>query len=205
MAEEESSSNNPSSFLQTIPLEHIPPTHTVHIALFKDVTNADFLHRQLLARNSEFEYAFIDAEVITSQTHILSAVFRAIVGDKTRKTANVHSEIVISLSSSNNISEAYRRYGITGSSKHILVVKVLSPENDDDVTKGDVERHLRDHVKGTPVPFTDEMLAELVDWGRVRKYYKLNGVGWLDGIKDVAVKDAELHALMLGGMALRGI
>lgn len=47
--------------LETIHLEHVPSTHTVHVGLFKDVTNADFLQKQLLSRNSEFEYAFIDA------------------------------------------------------------------------------------------------------------------------------------------------
>lgn len=44
-----------------------------------------------------------------------------------------------------------------------------------------------------------------MDWGRVRKYYKLNGVGWLDGIKDPAAKNREMDTLVMGGMALRGV
>jgi len=50
--------------LETVPLEHVPPTHSVHVAVFRDVENAAFLHQQLLGRNPDFEYAFIDAGVV---------------------------------------------------------------------------------------------------------------------------------------------
>jgi EKC/KEOPS complex subunit CGI121/TPRKB len=69
----------------------------------------------------------------------------------------------------------------------------------------DVEKHLLANVQGKPVPFTDETLSELTDWGRVRKYYKLNGMGWLDGIKDPAMKNREMDVLVTSGMAIRGL
>ena len=47
--------------LETIQLEHVPATHSIHVSVFRDVVNADFLQRQLLSRNQDFEYAFIDA------------------------------------------------------------------------------------------------------------------------------------------------
>ena len=50
--------------LQTIQLEHLPASHVLHVALFHSVTNAAFLHQQLLDGNAEFEYAFIDASVV---------------------------------------------------------------------------------------------------------------------------------------------
>lgn len=50
--------------LETLTLEHLPETHHVHLALFRNVQNASFLHEQLLARNSDFEYAFIDASTV---------------------------------------------------------------------------------------------------------------------------------------------
>jgi hypothetical protein len=52
--------------LETLPLEHLPETHKAHLAFFRNVQNASFLHEQLLARNSAFEYAFIDASVVSS-------------------------------------------------------------------------------------------------------------------------------------------
>ncbi len=50
--------------LETVALEHLPASHAVHVALFRDVENAAALHQQLLARNADFEYAFIDASVV---------------------------------------------------------------------------------------------------------------------------------------------
>lgn len=91
--------------LETIPIEHIPSTHSVHVALFRDVTNTEFLQSQLLSRNPDFEYAFVDATTIASRFHLLSAVYKAITIETSgnMKTPNVHSEIVCSLSSNNNV------------------------------------------------------------------------------------------------------
>ncbi|KAJ3579883.1 hypothetical protein NPX13_g688 [Xylaria arbuscula] len=260
--------------LETLQLEHVPSTHSVHVAVFRHVENAGFLHQQLLARNADFEYALIDAAVpsqaptpaqrsrvlslicvhhmivptqpswgwmeqaeltrinvktheqITSRIQILSAAFKAITLQVAGqlKTPNVHSEIVYSLSPTSNIAEAYRRHGITPTTRDLVIVKVLvSPSssvlganttpsttleienNAPTLTAQDVEKHLQANVQGTPAPFTDETLSELTDWSRVRKYYKLNGVGWLDGIKDPAAKKTEMGALVMGGMALRGV
>lgn len=52
------------SIIETIPIDHVPADHTVHVAFFKDIQNSAFLHSQLLARNPDFEYALIDASVV---------------------------------------------------------------------------------------------------------------------------------------------
>ncbi|KAI1155493.1 kinase binding protein CGI-121-domain-containing protein [Nemania diffusa] len=224
----QSSTMSTSPILETLQLEHIPATYSVHVAVFRDVENAAFLHQQLLARNADFEYALIDAGVITSRLQVLSAVFKAITAQVggTMKTPNVHSEIVWSLSPTNNIAESYRRYGITPASQDLVIVKVLvappvlssdaaasesrlAPESGTSVkrlsTAQAIEEHLFTHVQGRSVPFADQTLEELTDWGRVRKYYKLNGVSWLDKIKDPAAKNREMNMLIMGGMALRGV
>lgn len=51
--------------LTTLALDHLPPGHAVHIALFHSVTNAAVLHSHLLAGNTDFEYAFIDASLVS--------------------------------------------------------------------------------------------------------------------------------------------
>lgn len=92
--------------LETVAVEHVPASHTVHVALFRGVANAAFLQAQLLARNADFEYAFIDAATVASRFHLLSAVYKAVAAELAgaMKTPNVHSEIVTSLSSNNNVS-----------------------------------------------------------------------------------------------------
>ncbi len=103
--------------LEKLDLEHIPPEYQVYAAFFRDVSNADFLHAQLLSRNSEFEYAFIDASSVISRLHLLSAVYSAlnVLLDGTLRTPNVHSEIVVSMNTSNNV------HTVLGPSLELLV------------------------------------------------------------------------------------
>lgn len=51
--------------LQTLHLAHLPSSLAVHVALFRHVRNAVFLRQQLLEGNGEYEYAFIDADVVS--------------------------------------------------------------------------------------------------------------------------------------------
>lgn len=44
---------------------HLPPSLAVHVALFRDLKNAVFLRQQLLDGNTDFEYALIDANVVS--------------------------------------------------------------------------------------------------------------------------------------------
>lgn len=53
-----------SSSLETISLPHLPSSLEIHAALFKEVQNAADLRQHLLSANSEFEYAFIDADMV---------------------------------------------------------------------------------------------------------------------------------------------
>jgi hypothetical protein len=89
----------------TIKLPHLE-AYPVHVSLFQDVKNADFLRQQLLQGNTDFEYAFMDATTIISVNHLLAAVFRAMndMLQNRLKSRNVHSEIVFSLSPNNNVS-----------------------------------------------------------------------------------------------------
>ncbi len=55
--------------LQTLQLAHLPPDLLVHVALYQDLRNAPFLRQQLLNGNSEYEYAFIDASVVSKYSN----------------------------------------------------------------------------------------------------------------------------------------
>ncbi|KAL6699222.1 kinase binding protein CGI-121 domain-containing protein [Trichoderma pleuroticola] len=195
--------------IETIELEHVPASYRVYLALFRNVKNAAFLHQQLLARNAEFEYAFIDASTIVSRMHLLSAVFKAVNGSVTGalKTPNVHSETVVSLSSSSNIADAYRRFGISPSTTDLFVVKIVFPTDSNPLPASvdAISQHLTDNVEGDAVPATDDTIETITDVRAVRKSYKLNGLAWLDSIKDELVKRKEIERLVLGGMALRGV
>ncbi|KAI6813657.1 hypothetical protein KC332_g11292 [Hortaea werneckii] len=151
--------------METVTLPHLP-SQPLHIILFRNLANAPFLRQQLL-----------------------QGCFRAI-NDMLQgrlKSKNVHSEIVFSLSQNNNISESFRRFGVNDSTKDVVAIKV----GGGDVDAKHVEHHLLQHVEGTPVAFTDEILGEMRDEARLKKVYKIETV---DG--------AEPY--VLGSMALKG-
>ncbi|KAF9885715.1 hypothetical protein FE257_012600 [Aspergillus nanangensis] len=192
-----------SAAVETLNLSHLPLP--VHLALFQDVHNAPFLRQQLISGNSDFEYALIDASMILSRSHALSAVFRA-VNDSLNgrlKSRNVHSEIVYSLGATNNIADSFRKFGITDSTKNLLVVKVsVTP----DITHDSVAAHLTQSIEGLPAPFTDESLSGVSDISKIKKAYKLGAlsVAAVDTTNGTHAQDRKLEQSVLGAIALRG-
>lgn len=87
------------------------------------------------------------------------------------------------------------------------MVKVTFPADSgaEPLTHGQVWEHLKAHVEGEASPVTDEQIATTSDVAKVRKYYKLNGLKWLDEIKDDNVRQREMESLVISAMALRGV
>ncbi|KAK3693288.1 kinase binding protein CGI-121-domain-containing protein [Podospora appendiculata] len=198
--------------LKSTTLENCPWGALVHLALFHDVTNAAFLHSQLLARNPEYEYAFIDASAIFSELQLLSAAYRAINAAATSalQTPNVHSEVILSLSPNNNIADAYRRWGISPKTTSLIVIKIIFHDSPSfpgpQPSAPEVWSTISRLVSGTPVdPFSDAAVRRETDWATVRKYYKLNGVPALQAIADDAARQQKMEQLAIMGMALRGL
>ncbi|KAL1958422.1 hypothetical protein VTO42DRAFT_4523 [Malbranchea cinnamomea] len=195
------------SLLRTIQLSHLPPSLAIHVALYQDLKNASFLREQLLSGNAEFEYAFIDASLILSTTHALAAAFRAVNDyvNKRLRSKNVHSEIVFSLSPSNNITDSFRKFGLTDGTTSLLVMKVsTSPE----ITHDSVAQHLEKVIEGTPVPFTNESLMSISDLGKIQKAYKLGSLVNTSTTNDSAAEREEdnqrrLENCIVGAIALR--
>ncbi|KAL2371680.1 hypothetical protein RJ035_005433 [Blastomyces gilchristii] len=193
--------------VQTIQLFHVPSNCPVHIALYRDLENASFLREQLFSGNTEFEYAFIDAATILSTTHLLAAVFRAVNDHQNNrlKSKNVHSEI---------IAESFRKFGLTDTTKDLLVVKVsTSPE----VTNASVAQHLEKVIKGISLNFDNDNLRLVSDIGKIRKAYKLGSgnvnqapkveagkAGQKSSKTPAGIEMRDLERTILGLMALRG-
>ena len=58
------------SMVGKINLAHMPPELAIYVAMYVDVENAAFLKEQLLASNSDFEYAFIDANMVSKRSSV---------------------------------------------------------------------------------------------------------------------------------------
>ncbi|KAG9240860.1 kinase binding protein CGI-121-domain-containing protein [Calycina marina] len=194
------------SVLQTISLEHLPADYVVHIAVYREVKNSSSLQEQLLAGNTEFEYALIDASVIISKIQAMSAAYRAVndLVENRLRSRNVHSEIVFSLSPNNNIAETFRRFGITPTTTNLLVIKVSTPSQP--FSADAVQEHLTKSIDGTQAEFNDNVIAGMTDLARIRKIYKLNTVGSKPekGVANAKAERRELEMLIISSMALRG-
>ena len=200
--------------LHILHLVHMPPELAVYVALYKDVENAPYLKEQLLAGNTDFEYAFIDASMILSTKHVLAATFRA-MNDylcERLKSRNIHSEIVFCLSPNNNIGEAFRRYGVSDTSKSLVIVKIPT---DSSITHDTIESHLQEVVKGTPLSFEDSSFEGISDVPKIMKAYKLSQLPQVKGKSSpsaigssdrilAAEERHELEVSVIGLMALRG-
>lgn len=197
--------------LKEIHLSHLPQQLAIFVALYKDVENASILRDQLLAGNAEFEYAFLDASMILSTSHVLASAFRAINDfmHNRLKSRNVHSETVFCLSPNNNIAESFRRFGVTETTKNLIALKIaVTP----DITFDSVEAHLDSAVKGTSVEFNDENIKAVQDLAKIKKVYKLTNFGHENQKKgktaphgissDTPEKDLEMA--VIGSMTLRG-
>ena len=160
------------AMLQTLQLAHLPPELTLYVTLYRDVKNAAFLRQQLLDGNADFEYAFIDASMVVSTTHILAAAFRAVNEylNERLKSRNVHSEIVFALSPNNNIGEAFRRFGVQDTTTDLLVLKVATSPT---VTEQGVSDHLTNSIEGSQAAFADNNIMAVSDLSRIRKVYKI--------------------------------
>ena len=195
----------------------MPPDLALHVALYRDVKNAAFLKQQLLDGNTDFEYAFIDASMVLTTTHVLAATFRALndyMHDRL-KSRNVHSEIVFALSPNNNIGDAFRKFGIGDTTLDLLVIKVSTSPS---VTFESVRSHLESVVDGTCADFNDESLQVTSDLGKIGKAYKIDSsvsskgqirslkshMSGMSGIDPVAKERKELEIAILGAIALRG-
>ncbi|OCH93225.1 CGI-121-domain-containing protein [Obba rivulosa] len=150
----------------------------VHIALFKNVSNAAELRSRIvrasLLEGSEGDlereavnFAFIDARLICSRVHLQTAIYQAVLAHAqgALRTKTVHSEILWTLNPSNNISEAIRRYGVSDTTAFLIVVRI-STAND-----ANVLANMQAVVSGELSRFS---LEGITDWASVKKYYKLN-------------------------------
>ncbi|KAH8723766.1 kinase binding protein CGI-121-domain-containing protein [Phaeosphaeriaceae sp. PMI808] len=204
----------------TIP--HYEP-YPVHVALFTNVQNATYLRTQLLQANPDFDYAFLDAEMILSPTHLLTSIFLTLHALQTsrQKTRTPHSELVFRLSPNNNIGESYKKFGLGDSTTNLIAVKLpLSPAPegtgwviDNAITSESVSVHLGHTVQGTSVEI-GELGDELGSWcnvDKVRKMYKVSSESGKGKKGAVVQGDAkredekkEMESVILGMIALKG-
>ncbi|EKM59020.1 uncharacterized protein PHACADRAFT_113172 [Phanerochaete carnosa HHB-10118-sp] len=197
--------------METYRYPQLPPEiESVYIALFTDIQNATELKKRLVAASvmsgdeGEVEreavnFAFIDARLVTSVTHLQTGIYHAILAatQDSLRTKTVHSEVLWTLNPSNNISEAFRRYGVTDDSKALFVVRI-------DKDTPDVLLKMQAAVKGTVSSLS--ALADITDWATVKKYHKLNNEPAVrEQSRDPARERGVIDEIVISSVAMKSV
>jgi EKC/KEOPS complex subunit CGI121/TPRKB len=151
------------------------------VILFKNVQNADDVHRALLDRSLQPEMALVDPAPTHSLFALHAAAHKAVVDDArgVLTTRTVHSELVYNLSANKHITEGLRRFGMAGDAKTVLACRF-------DATDAEIEA-MANVIAGDAVPAGDleAELSSLGDPAIVKKYYKHGDLECKQGVGTV--------------------
>uniref|UniRef100_A0A671YR93 EKC/KEOPS complex subunit TPRKB n=1 Tax=Sparus aurata TaxID=8175 RepID=A0A671YR93_SPAAU len=143
------------------------PDQKVTQMLFKEVKNAAELRQS--AVEGKINAALINPTMfyIKWEVNVLVAANKAVHLQKTgkMKTRSLYSEIIFNLSPNNNISEAFKRFGISDGDTSVMVVLVHS--EDESKLLADITAR----VSGQQVPVED--VSSLSDQAKIKKLYKV--------------------------------
>ncbi|GAA6046460.1 hypothetical protein JCM3770_004933 [Rhodotorula araucariae] len=166
---------------------------TVHLALFSPIQNAAELRKRLVTTSTlaadeagdnerrAVDFAFVDAKMITSRLHVLTAVQQALLArsDGSLKTKTLHSEVLWMLEPGTNITDSLKHFGLSPTTSSLLLVHIApAPETpaEEQAPGEEILRRMEAVVQGPMVPL--DALGQISGGGfdekAVRKVYKLN-------------------------------
>ncbi|GAA5851853.1 hypothetical protein JCM9279_001908 [Rhodotorula babjevae] len=188
--------------METYPLLH--HRATVHLALIHPIHNAAALRTRLVSAStlpqdeagnrerSAVDFAFVDARMITSRLHLLTAVQQTLLAqaDGMLKTKTLHSEVLWMLEPGTNITDSLKHFGLSPSTSSLVLVHIAKTGEDataegERLASEDVLRRMEAVVEGELVSLDALGRTEggALDDKAVRKVYKLNQDTALKGLQ----------------------
>lgn len=142
----------------------------------------------------DFDGALINTAHIVSTEQLYFAVYRAMTNHKngTMKAKTLNAEIIYNLSPVNNIMEAFKKFGIDDKIPNVIIVKILTKDDDPEKINDDLTTQLK--AESNPL-LSDDVLFGLADIPKTKKVYKIQTEGG----------QGELTRLIIGSCVVRGV
>ncbi|GAA5950366.1 hypothetical protein JCM21900_003706 [Sporobolomyces salmonicolor] len=209
--------------METYPLDHTGTI--VHLALFTGIKNAAALRQRLVhastlpdddngtAERAAVDFAFIDAAMITSRLHVLTAIHQALLARSqgVLKTKTLHSEVIWMLEPGTNISDSLKHFGLSTSTSSLLLVRIApSGRSASSGMPGEDEvlRRMHNVIEGELASL--EVVGRLPEGGTneksIRKTYKLNQDAVFSSLKQGSPEALQaLDRLVISTVALKSV
>ncbi|CAH0483050.1 unnamed protein product [Peronospora belbahrii] len=140
---------------------------SLHVGYYTDVKNSSSLRHDLL--DKKFDVALLNAHLIAGSFQVHAAVTRALLCDASNRltTRSLHAELVFNMSGSRNVTESFKRFGVSDDITSLVVCVIDADEK--------VLNQVDKLVDGIQVPF-DELGMHLTedDVRLIKKFYKIS-------------------------------
>ncbi|CEI87840.1 hypothetical protein RMCBS344292_02248 [Rhizopus microsporus] len=169
--------------MESFTLDLFPNAGQVHIALFKNVSNASELKQRLANQDATLKCA-----LVLSLFHALLAINRAVHEQEQQKlkTSSVYSQIIFDFAPNTNIAKAFHQFGIQDHTTNVIAIKIGdSPE--------EAEDFMKQCIKGDMAPLDN--LSSVRDLKAIKKAYQIS-----DKEQDLQ----QITSLVAGAIALKG-
>ena len=185
--------------METYSFDHIQPFASVaHVVLVSGIRNAIEILEDVKRGAKKFDQmpmTLTDAKMICSKNQLLVSVHQALLrnarGTSGLKTKTIHSEILWNLSSTNNIAETFKTFGLSASTKDLILVHIAQPPSNGGPEAREVlekvESIVEGHIDGLGSldSWRDiESPQRQIDWQAICKAYKLVDLGSSVGRED---------------------
>ncbi|KAH3899475.1 related to Protein CGI121 [Saccharomycodes ludwigii] len=185
------------------------PDYSISINLF---TNCNYKGTTQALTSCSVEQApraFIKASNIYSTSHLLCAIYKSFIEYKYNRlrTKNLSTEVILSLYSSSNISEAFKQFGVNSDSvdtDNIIVLQIFnnkkSESYDANTNAYGIDNTLLFEILGKNsenLEFNDANLIKIRDISMIKKIYKIK--------HENSTNNDQIERCIINSIQLRGL